>query len=756
MSTPPRSASRARWLVPEVIQTSWMDCGPASLKSLLAGFGIHADYSRLRDLCQIDVDGTSIDVLESIGTALGLPLQQLVIPPDYLLDEGAPFLPAIAVTRLPNGNQHFAVLWRRSWGRVQEMDPMAGRRWLRVDVVRARLHIHEHSIDAESWRILALSELFLDPLRRRLHRLGLSSGSAGRLVDEARADASWRGLATLDAAARMTAQVLAAGGLRRGGRAERFLCSLLADSEREGASTVIPRSCWSVREDTPGQLIMRGAVVLTRTHEQTHCTDIEDRVVDARARVSAETLQSLARPPVPLRSHLLQLMRRGGLAIALTVGLSLLLLACGFFMEMFMMRAGLQLDHELTRVDERLGAALGLLSLVVLLPVLEGISIAGTLRMGRHLEARFRIALYEKISRLGERYFRTRLASDLAERAHQLHLLRRIPGLGLALGESLFELAVSLGAVYWIDPRSMYTAAIFGTIIVGTFFACARPPLVERDLRLRNHAGALSRYYLDALLGAVPVRTHGAERAISRGHDGLLIEWTRTAKGLRSAVVLFRAWQIVLVIAMVVGIVVDFAERTPDHRRLLMLVFWVLVVVDALKRVTTLGINYPAHYHAALRAFEPIGSPETVPAPASRDAAIEQRLHARAGIDLSMRRVTVSLGGFAVLTDIDLQLRAGEHVAVVGRSGGGKSTLLGLLLGVADRTEGTIEANGMPLDTAVAHELRRTTAWIDPAVQLWNDSVLGNLLYGSDTEQGAAKLGDVTFRADLRRVLADL
>jgi len=53
-----------RFLIPEVVQTSAMDCGPASLKALLEGFGISASYGRLREACQTDVDGTSIDRLE--------------------------------------------------------------------------------------------------------------------------------------------------------------------------------------------------------------------------------------------------------------------------------------------------------------------------------------------------------------------------------------------------------------------------------------------------------------------------------------------------------------------------------------------------------------------------------------------------------------------------------------------------------------------------------------------------------------------
>ena len=44
-----------------------MDCGPAALKSLLEGFGIPVSYGRLREACQIDLDGTSIDDLEEVA-----------------------------------------------------------------------------------------------------------------------------------------------------------------------------------------------------------------------------------------------------------------------------------------------------------------------------------------------------------------------------------------------------------------------------------------------------------------------------------------------------------------------------------------------------------------------------------------------------------------------------------------------------------------------------------------------------------------
>ena len=74
-----------RWLIPEVVQSSAMDCGPASRKALLEGFGVPASYGRLREACQTDVDGTSIDALEEAALALGLDASQIMAPADHLL-----------------------------------------------------------------------------------------------------------------------------------------------------------------------------------------------------------------------------------------------------------------------------------------------------------------------------------------------------------------------------------------------------------------------------------------------------------------------------------------------------------------------------------------------------------------------------------------------------------------------------------------------------------------------------------------------
>src|SRR5579863_6637355 len=185
-----------RWLVPEVVQTSATVCGPAALKCLLEGFGIPVSYGRLREACQTDVDGTSIDTMEEIALQLGLEAEQIMVPPDYLLLEETKALPAIAVVELPTGVTHFVLVWRKHGPLVQAMDPAAGRRWLSHDRLLSTLHLHTQLVPLDVWRDWATSEKFLKPLRRKLFDLGCSNGHASRLTETAAAGDRWRSLAT--------------------------------------------------------------------------------------------------------------------------------------------------------------------------------------------------------------------------------------------------------------------------------------------------------------------------------------------------------------------------------------------------------------------------------------------------------------------------------------------------------------------------------------------------------------------------------
>src|SRR6185503_10087083 len=250
---------RTRAIIPEVVQISATDCGPASIKSVCAGMGLERNYRVLREACQTDVDGTSIDTLEELSIQLGLDAEQIMLPMDHVFLPEARALPAIVVTLSAGGRQHFIVLWKRFGPFVQVMDPLAGRRWTRIETLAGSLYQHTTSAPAAACREWAGSEEAVAALERRL--LDLGAASAAALIAKALEDPRHHSIAALDAATRAVEAVVRAGALRRGRTAAGLVQSMIAKAE--SGEVPIPERYWSVRPnpDAEDEVLLTGAVL---------------------------------------------------------------------------------------------------------------------------------------------------------------------------------------------------------------------------------------------------------------------------------------------------------------------------------------------------------------------------------------------------------------------------------------------------------------------------------------------------------------
>ena len=74
---------------------------------------------------------------------------------------------------------------------------------------------------------------------------------------------------------------------------------------------------------------------------------------------------------------------------------------------------------------------------------------------------------------------------------------------------------------------------------------------------------------------------------------------------------------------------------------------------------------------------------------------------------LEIRRLSAGYGRAQVLFDIDLEVRAGEVVALLGRNGAGKSTTLKALMGLIETRSGEVRFEGARIDRRAPHEIAR-------------------------------------------------
>lgn len=672
---------------PEVIQTSNLDCGPAALASLLRGLGVAASYEVLRDVCATDVDGTSINAVETVARAAGALVEQMVVPAEQLLALPAEYFPAIAVTVLPDGFTHFVVLWRRQRGRVLVMDPAVGRRWVRVDGLRDELYRHGTVVPAAAWRDWAGSDVFLAGLDARLTALHFAPAERAEWISRATADPSPAGLAGLDAAIRDAEPPGAPAG-------DVGVAAVQASAAWSASSGAEDR--WSCVPADEGMVLLRGAVIVRVRGWDPAAAD-----PDLMARLGVPepgpvgVLAGLLTRPLRLLVGVLAAgLVAGGLAVGEDVALRPLV------------------DPDGTRTHPGVAVAV-----VAVAAVAGVVSALAAFRAGRRVEAVLRRAWWKAVAMLPDSFITTRPVSDLAERGHLLHRVRELPVTGSRAVYAVGVIACGTAVIGVVAaPGAIWCLLGLLAVVAGAPVLAARRA-AEADLRLRTLAGGLARFGQDGLLGADAIRSVGAAPALRAEHERGLTAWQRAQLRLLSINVSTRTITGGLGALAAAGCVVMAHAGVGGD---LLIAAVAVGMVDAGGALADALRTVPVSRSTMARAAGPL-----------RIAAALQPL---SGPGLSeppsvcLAGVGVQAGTVDVLHNITLNIPAGTHVALVGRSGSGKSTLLSVLLGWTPPTVGQVLLDGQPLDGPA---VRAAAGWASPETRLWNDTITVNVDYGA-------------------------
>lgn len=670
----------------DVLQTSAMDCGPAAVASLLASAGRPIDLSGLRAACQTDLDGTSIDTMEQVLTAHGLPAVQRMVPVDRLTDH----LPALLVVRLPDGAPHFVIVWRRLGPFVQIMDPARGGSWQRLTTFRARVLKHSHRVSATDWSAWARTDENLSALRQKARALGLSPHE----VDRAARQPGWFALAALEACLALTASLPVTKDKARIALA---LLGETAQSE-DDIFRLVPSGFWPVipdptlRRGEEPRLMLQGAVLLAVQIDPKQPTVTKSRFAAAPVKPASLTAALLA------TGKTLPLLLLAGTVLAVT----------GSLFEALAFRNLIEPSVPVieTPPEAALWVTLALLLALFALRLTLG---AAMMRLGRLVENRFRLALMSKLLRLPDRWLASRPLGDMAERARSLPLMRALPGQVLHLAQAFAEvLALTLCLILIAPQNAAAILALAGIAIAWP--ALTAPLLREREMTLRSLGAAQATLLMDALRGQAAIQAHHAQAAVLARQDGLLEDWNKAARDRTRLAATTGALGQALLLALTAGLVVT---RATD----LLFLWWLLKLPAAALDLSSLVRSIPAQQAMLARLQEPLHAADRPYAPLSG------ALQTAPAFGVELTNAKVAAGGHVILPDLSLSIAAGEDVAIVGASGSGKSSLIGLLLGWHELAAGNMRVNGQGIDSAELAALRARMVWLDPASRLWGETL---------------------------------
>lgn len=352
-----------------------------------------------------------------------------------------------------------------------------------------------------------------------------------------------------------------------------------------------------------------------------------------------------------------------------------------------------------------------------------------TFEAGAQISDRVRDALERRMCRLGPQWAARQSGGDLVTRlvdgvdALVPYYSAYLPQTALAALVPAVILLATLGADPWSSLVLLATAPLVPLFMVLAGHAAERAS--QRRWKQLRRMGA---HFMDALSGLATLRLF---RAVSRERE--LLAATGEAYRRETMAVLRVAFLSALVLEFfatvsiaVLAVLIGF-RLLWGHLGFGQGLFVLLLAPEFFLPLRALGAQRHRRMDAAAAAVDLV---ELLDAPPIDGEAEPPRVAIAAPrVRLAFERVCFGYdAGRPVLRELDLDVPAGGALTLLGASGGGKSTLLALLMGFAQPQSGRILVNGQDLATLDLEAWRRHVAWVPQRAHVFHGSLRDNLL----------------------------
>jgi ATP-binding cassette, subfamily B, multidrug efflux pump len=369
----------------------------------------------------------------------------------------------------------------------------------------------------------------------------------------------------------------------------------------------------------------------------------------------------------------------------------------------------------------------------------------------RHIEYEMRNDFYQHLQRLPVIYYQEQRTGDLMSRAtNDLASARML--IGPAVMHSASSLLIVVGAFVMmlrIDHQLAFVALMAVPVIAGLVqFFGAR--IHTRFKAVQDKFGDISARVQENLAGVRVVRAFGQEqreiasfKAENREYverNRSLIKLTATFHpllhsliGLGFVVIFFLGSRKMIAGTMSIGAFVAFQFYLGRMVWPLIALGWVINLFQrGMASMTRLTEVWNIEPSVDLTATPPL-------------AAVPRG-------DIDIRDLTFAYTNRPVLRDINLRVRAGETIGVVGRTGSGKSTLLALLTRIFEPPPQTIFVDGKPVESIPLRQLREWIGMVPQETFLFSESIAENIRFG----RAGASADEVDHAATLAGLGADV
>ena len=369
--------------------------------------------------------------------------------------------------------------------------------------------------------------------------------------------------------------------------------------------------------------------------------------------------------------------------------------------------------------------------LVVLLIFFRGVGLflGGyfTAVISRNLVFNIRQEVFAKLMRLPSQYFLDNTSGHItAKIMYNVEQLTAASSdsLKVIVQQGLITIAL-IGYLLYTNWRLTLIILIFAPII-GLLIRKAAQRMRKLSKQVQNTMGDVNHVVQESVNANMVVKAFGGQTYEQERFSKHSLENLR--RGLKMVVVKELNSPIVQLIMSIALSIVMFLALRPEILRDTTAGEFVAYITVAgmlskpIKALTEVNEKIQRGMAAAYSVFELLDMPEEKNAGTFKDTL-------KGNIQLKNVNLTYS-DGYQALTDLNLDVKAGQTVALVGRSGAGKTSLVNLLMRYQEASSGQILFDGKDIKDFELNALRTQISMVNQQVVLFNRTVRENIAYG--------------------------
>ncbi len=355
--------------------------------------------------------------------------------------------------------------------------------------------------------------------------------------------------------------------------------------------------------------------------------------------------------------------------------------------------------------------------------------------VGREVIRDLRRAMFDQLLRLPTRYYDRTSSGELLSK-----FIYDVEQVNLAATNALANVVrdgfTIIGLLIWMAYINWQLTLVF--IVVGPPIAIAIATVNRRfrrlNNRIQNSMADVTGISEEAMAGHRVVKIFGGQEyetarfnLINEANRKLNMKLAASSAGSVAIVELIAAIALAGIIYLATSPAVLDSITVGNF---MSFVVAMMLLMPSIKRLTTVMPMVQRGVAAAESIFTLLDTEAEVD---SGDRSMDR---ARGEVCFEQVTFTYDVAKGAALRDINLHIAAGQCVAFVGRSGGGKSTLVSLLPRLYDLQHGVIRLDGVDIRALKLRDLRNQIAWVGQDVVLFNDTIARNIAYGALGEVG--------------------